>query len=223
MRRLAILVLAMGCTGGLSGCHEVIGLLLAASGDPPVHGGVGANKGRAFKGTAKGDLASRLVIKHGFVKSKIRNVRYIGTFKSALTGAPGANDDALGPLQSAQWHGKFDGTRNRRTGKIKMNGLVLATFTDETQGRACLRLTFRGKRKQNAPRGKPGRSTITILGGQRAVQTLRGKATVRVKIKSGDRIRVLGRVKTHQGSPRGFPPKCTKLEKKFGLQPLFSR
>jgi hypothetical protein len=223
MRRIAIFALAAACGGGLSGCKDVMLVLLSAYGDPPIHGGVAADQGRSFKGTATGGLSGKLTIRHGFVKSKIRNARFVGTFKSALTGAPAAGDVALGPLQNAQWHARLNATRNRKTGKIKMNGLVLATFTDEAEGRVCLRLTYGGKRRQNAPRGKPGAGRIAVLGGERGAQTLRGTASARVKLKSGDRIRLLGRVKTRRGSPRGFPRACSKLEKTFGLQPLASR
>jgi hypothetical protein len=220
VRRIALFALAAGCSGGLSGCHEVIDILLSASGDPPVHVSSIAGQGRAFRGTAEGSLIGKITLRHGFVKSRIRNARFIGTFSSKLTGDAVAGDDALGPLTSARWHGRFDGIRNRRTGRIKMNGLVLATFTDETAGRACLRLGYGGKRAQNHRRGKPGTSNIVILGGEGGARTLRGTATARIRVVRGHKLSIRGSVKQRRGSPRGFPPVCRKLEKKFGLQPL---
>jgi hypothetical protein len=216
VRRLALLAAALAGAFVLSGCHELLRVSLGGA-DPPVHNpppagrpAADASAGRAFTGRADGNLASRVRLSHGFVKSKTSWARFIGSYTSSLTGSP---------LASAQWHGRFKGVRNRATGKITVKGLVLATFTDTTAGRACLRLSHGGKRKQNR-RQAPGRSKLTVLGGEGGARTLRGVANVRVRLKRNNSLRLRGRVKSRQGAARGFTPACRKLEKKFGLQPL---
>jgi hypothetical protein len=224
--RLAVIVVAGACAIALSGCHEVLRLAFGGDRDPPVHAPpagparAAATKGRAFTGQAEGRLAARATIKHGFVKSTMRNARFIGTFSAKLSGAPVAGDDALGPLASAGWHGQLTATRNRATGKIVLTGMVLATFTEPAAGRACLRLSYKNKRAQNKPLRKPGSSTLKVLGGEGGARTLAGSATVRVKGGTTDKLKLSGRVKASRGKPRGFTSACTKLERKFGLQPL---
>jgi hypothetical protein len=180
--------------------------------------------GRAFTGRADGRLAARATIRHGFVKSTMRNVRFIGDFTSKLSGPPMPGDESLGVLESSTWHGRFSATRNRANGKITMKGLILATFDDPSAGRACLRLSYRnarkGKRKFNRRRGA---SRIAILGGEGGARTLAGSATVRVTALAGGAMRLSGRVKARRGPERGFPAACAKLEKTFGLQPLPNR
>ncbi len=126
---------------------------------PPGPAQAAAARGRQFTGRADGQLASRIKITHYAKLSKTNTFRFFGTFRSAPTGSPQAGDDALGPLASAQWYARFKGQRNRVTGKIKLKGLILATFDDPAAGRACLTLRHRGKRKQNRRPTKPGRST----------------------------------------------------------------
>jgi hypothetical protein len=234
-RRIAIVVLASAGAVGLSGCHEILRVTLGEP-DPPVHNpppagrrsvppapstAAAAAAGRAFVGKADGQLASRVKLRHGFVKSMIGPARFIGQYTSRLTGPPVAGDDALGPFESAQWHGQFSATRNRANGKITAKGLVLATFTDPSAGRACLRLGYRNARKGKKGRNrKKGTSTLKVLGGEGGAQTLAGTATVRVTIAASGKLTVRGRVKARRGPARGFTPACTKLEKKFGLTPL---
>ena len=226
MHRLALAAILLFCPFALGGCEFiyvfcVLGKELCA--DPPVDadhartsGARDSAAGTPFRGTARGQLTGKLTLKHGPVKSTIKNARFFGTFKAT----PQRNKAALGPLSSAQWHAKLGGVRNRRTGKIKVKGLVLATFDDAAAGRACLRLTHRGVRKQNRGRlKKASRSTIQVLGGEGGARTLRGTAAVRVKLKGGV-LRMGGTVKQRRGAARGFTPACTKLEKKFGLQPV---
>jgi hypothetical protein len=225
--RLALLVAACLGTLVLSGCHEV--LRATFGGDRPVHrvdGGAspsgpvaGAAAGRAFRGRADGELASRIKQKDGFVKTKLGPGRFIGDFKARLTGSPSAGDDALGPLAAARWYGRFTARRNRATGRIKIAGLVLADFDDATAGRACLRLKHRGKRKQHR-RNAPGRSVLTVQGGEGAAETLYGTATVRVGLTSANKLRLRGRVKQRRGAARALTPACAKLKRKFKLPPV---
>ena len=176
--------------------------------------------GRQFKGRAKGQLASRLTLTHYAKLSKTNTFRYAGTFKSSPTGSPQAGDDALGPLQSAQWAASFKAQRNRVNGTIKLNGLILATFDDPAAGRACLKLRHRGQRKQNRRPTKPGRSNVTVIGGEGGSRTLRGTAKVRVILKKSGVVRLRGTVNAKQGPARGLPKQCRKLRKQAGLQPL---
>jgi hypothetical protein len=215
-RRLALLAAAGFSTVVLSGCHEILRVTFGES-DQPVHNPPSAGRpyadssaGRSFTGRADGQLASRLQIKHGFVKSKTSWARFTGQYTSSLTGSP---------LASAQWHGRFKGVRNRATGKFAVKGMVLATFTDPAAGRACLRLSHKAVRKQNR-RPKPGRGVVTVLGGEGGARTLRGKAIVGVRLARDSSLRLRGKVKSRRGAARGFTPACTKLERKFKLAPL---
>jgi hypothetical protein len=188
--------------------------------DPPVTGGhdVGgspgtarASAGTAFTGRSDGQLASRIRYRHGAVKTRTSSARFIGNYTSSLTDSP---------LASAQWHSRVRGVRNRATGRFRIKGLVLATFTDATAGRACLRLGYRGRRAQNRRPRKRGRGVLTMLGGEGGARTLYGKAIVRVKLTRANKMRFRGRVTQSQGAERGFTPACAKLERKFGLTPL---
>jgi hypothetical protein len=161
------------------------------------------------------------------VISTIKNARFIGDFRSKLTGPPAPGDDRLGPLASSQWHGEFAAVRNRANGKIKFTGLILATFEDQSAGRTCLKLKYRnakgkgkGRKRRKADRNR-GASTIVVLGGEGGAVTLTGSATVKVALAGdGKSMLVGGRVKTARGPARRFTPACTKLEQKFGLQPV---
>ena len=213
----------------LSGCHEVLRASLGNP-DPPVHNPNSAGRsaplagaaasGRAFVGRADGQLSGRIKIRHGFVKSKIGPARFVGTFSAQPTGPAQPGDESLGPFESAQWHARLRAVRNRRTGKIKGKGLVLATFDDPSAGRACLRLGHKARRKQNRYPRKGGRGRVTVLGGEGGARTLAGTATARVKINSDGSLVLSGHVSPSQGPERGFTAACTKLEQRFGLQPL---
>jgi hypothetical protein len=220
-RRLALFAAAGAATLALSGCHEMFHFGPGEDPtDPPVHGGqdIGGSPGTArasvgtpFTGRADGQLASRIKFRHGFVKTKTSSARFIGNYTSSLEDSP---------LASAQWHARFKGVRNRATGRFRVKGLVLATFTDPTAGRACLRQTYRGRRAQNRRPRKRGRGVFTMLGGEGGARTLYGRAIVRVKLTRANKMRFRGSVNARQGAERGFTPACTKLERKFGLQPL---
>jgi hypothetical protein len=236
--RVAMAAAAVGLVLALSGCHEVLEVFVGnENDDPPVHNvgppagpagvdAIPAAAGRAFSGRADGELASRIVLKHGFVVSTIKKVRFIGEFKGKLTGPPAPGDDSLGPLANSTWHGEFSSARNRATGKIKMSGLILATYPDPSAGRSCLRLKYnnaktkrKDKRGRRADRNR-GTSTIKILGGEGGAATLAGSATVKVRLASDKTMIVTGRVKATRGRARAFPLACTRLEKKFRLQPV---
>ena len=219
-RRLACLAALGAATFAFSGCHEMFHF--GPGEDPndyPVGGHdigaspgtAGASAGTRFTGRADGQLASRIKFTHRAVKSRTSSARFIGNYTSSLESSP---------LASAQWHGRFKGVRNRKTGKFKFKGLVLATFDDVTAGRACLRLGYKGKRRQNRRPKKRGRGVFTMLGGEGGAQTLYGKAIVRVKLTQANKMRFRGSVTQRQGAERGFTPACTKLERKFGLTPL---
>lgn len=213
--RLALPVLLVASALALSGCHEILRVTLGSN-DPPTHNPPPAGRtaaGTAFTGTATGQLTGRIKLVHGFVKSTMKNGRFFGDFKAQ------SSNPRLGPLSDAQWHGRFNATRNRATGRVKLSGLILATFTDESAGRACLRLRHRGRRKQNRYPAKAGSSKLTVVGGEGGARTLAGTATARVRLK-GHRLRLKGRVSQRQRAATGFTPACTKLEKKFGLTPL---
>jgi hypothetical protein len=214
-RRIAVLAVTGVASLALTGCHEMFHLGFGLDPDDPDVHGSGAVAGKPFRGRADGDLASPMKVRHGFVKSKTSWARFIGAYESTLSGDP-----ALGPLAGAQWHGRFRSVRNRATGRFAINGLVLATFEDATAGRACLRLAHRGRRAQNRRPRKPGSTTLTVLGGEGGARTLRGTARVRVRLARDNTLRLRGRVKASRRAERGFPRACTKLETKFGLQPL---
>lgn len=216
--RLALIAAATAGTLALSGCGEMWRLGFGDEFvDPPIHD-VGANPGTAapsagqrFRGRADGELASRMRVRHGNVKTRTSNARFIGNYTSTLESSP---------LASAQWHGRFRAVRNRATGRFRINGLVLATFDDPIAGRACLRQRYRGRRAQNQRPRKAGRGVFTVLGGEGGARTLRGEARVRVRLTRADKMRFRGRVTSRQGGERGFTPACSRLERKFGLQPL---
>lgn len=217
-RRLASFAAAIAAALALSGCGEMYRLGFGEVwSDPDVHGfgpdprPAGVSAGRRFTGRAEGERTSRMRVKHGNVKSRTSSVRFIGKYTSSLEGSP---------LASAQWHGRFRAVRNRATGRFRINGLVLATFDDATAGRACLRQRYRGRRAQNRPPRKRGRGVFTMLGGEGGARTLRGEAIVRVRLTRANKMRFRGRVTSRQGEERGFTPACTKLEQKFGLEPL---
>jgi hypothetical protein len=230
MHRLALLAILLFCPFAMSGCDAIyIFCLKPLLGEdfckdtpvydehPPASGVRTSAGGTPFTGTARGQLTGKLTIKHFPVKSKIKNARFFGDF----TATPKRNSAALGPLSSAQWHGKFGGTRNRKTGRINVKGLVLATFDDAAAGRACLKVTHRATRKQKRARFKKrSKSTVKVVGGEGGARTLHGTANVRLKLKSTGVLKMNGTVKQRRGAARGFTPACTKLEKKFGLQPV---
>jgi hypothetical protein len=226
LARRAVMLAALAAAAlALSGCFQLFTQGFDPTEppmDPPVHGNdigaspdsVAATGGRPFRGRAAGQLGSRMTIRHGFVKTKSNWARFFGTYRSTL-----ADDEALGPLSSAQWHGRFRTVRNRATGRFAISGLVLATFDDATAGRACLRLASRGRRRQNRRPTRAGLSNLTVLGGEGGARTLRGTARVRVRLARDNSLRLRGRVKARRGAARGLNPACTKLERKFGLQP----
>jgi hypothetical protein len=223
MRAQFIVLLALSASLGFTGCDEMFEITFGF--DPAVLEGHdraadAAAAGRAFRGRAEGTLAGKMKIRHGPLKSKTNRARFVGTYKSTLTGETAPADDELGPLARAQWHARFRGIRNRETGKITIKGLVLATFDDPTAGRACVRLRNTGRRAQNRHAKRASRSTLTVLGGEGGARTLRGTATARVRLARGHSLRLRGRVNTRQGAERGFTPACTRLERKFGLDPL---
>jgi hypothetical protein len=220
--RLALLAATAASALALSGCfEEFIQAAEFIPDDPDVHrggqdttGGPGSARaaaGAPFTGVAEGQLAGRITIRHGFVKSRTSWARFIGNYTSSLEDSP---------VASAQWHGRFKSVRNRATGRFRIKGLVLSTFDDTTAGRACLRLGYKGKRKQNRRPRKRGRGVFKMLGGEGGARTLYGKATVRVKLTRTGKMRFRGRVGARQGAERGFTPACTRLERKFGLTPL---
>jgi hypothetical protein len=220
--RLASLAATAAAALALSGCYPLFNHEFSPIGSPydPPPGGhdIGANPGSAgssagqrFTGRAEGQLASRMKLTDYSVKTKSTWARFIGSYTSSLEGSP---------LSSADWHGKFKTVRNRKTGKFRIKGLVLSTFDDATAGRACLRLGYGGKRKQNRRPRKRGRGVFKMLGGEGGAETLYGKAIVRVKLTRANKMRFRGRVTQRQGAERGFTPACTRLERKFGLTPL---
>lgn len=225
MRVLSSLTVLAACAVVLSGCEGL--MILGIGPDPPVHRvDGGASPGRAVasgtaparvSGVAVGELGSRMTIKHGFVRSTIRNARFFGTFRAA----PGSAA-RLGALADAQWHGRFSGVRDRRNQKIKLRGLVLATFTDPEAGRACLRLSYRNVRKRGARRAnrKRGMATLSVLGGEGGAQTLGGSARVRARLAADGSIRISGIATPRAVPARGLNAACTKLRGQFGLAPL---
>jgi hypothetical protein len=170
-----------------------------------------ASAGKRFTGRADGQLASRILYRHGDVKTRTSWARFIGDYTSSLENSP---------LASAQWHSRIKGVRNRATGRFRIKGLVLSTFDDPTAGRACLRLGYRGRRAQNRRPRRRGRGVFTMLGGEGGARTLRGTAVVRVKLTRANKMQFRGRVSTRRDTERGFTPACTRLERKFGLTPL---
>jgi hypothetical protein len=213
--RIAVWVVAGAGVVGLSGCHEILRVTLGGD-DPPVHNPPPAGRtatanaaGRAFQGRADGELFGYR-LRHGFVKTTLK-AGYIGNYKADLTGSP---------LASGKWHARFKAVRNRATGRIVITGLVLSTFTDTTAGRACLKLSERAVRKQNRRRVRRARGRVTVVGGEGAARTLYGTARARVRLKADGSARLRGRMRSHQGEERGFTPACTKLERKFKLQPV---
>ncbi len=214
-RRLAILAAGAVAMLAFSGCHEI--LRATFGNDRPVHrvdpGGSPTTAttaaGRPFTGRADGELFS-YKLKHGNVKTRMR-AKFIGDYRSDLTGSP---------LASGQWHARFKVLRNRATGKTVITGLVLSTFTDTTAGRACLKLSQEHVRKNNTRRLKRSRGKVTVLGGEGAARTLYGTARARVRLKRNGSAGLRGRMRSHQGVERGFTRACSRLEQKFGLQPL---
>jgi hypothetical protein len=217
--RLASFAAAIAATFALSGCFQTFfqGFDPFPRDRPLGHdvggspGSAGASAGQRFTGRADGDLASRMKVTHGAVKSRTSWARFIGSYTSTLEDSP---------LASAQWHGRFRAVRNRATGRFRINGLVLATFDDASAGRACLRQTYRGRRAQNRRPKKPGRGVFTMLGGEGGARTLKGEARVRVRLTRANKMRFRGTVTSRQGDERGFTPACTRLERKFGLTPV---
>ena len=220
--RLASLAAIAAAAFALGGCNELFNHEFSPFGSPydPPPGGhdvggspgsAGASAGQRFTGRAEGQLASRMKLTDFAVKTKSSWARFIGDYTSSLENSP---------LASADWNGKFKTVRNRKTGKFRIKGLVLSTFDDPTAGRACLRLGYRGKRKQNRRPRKRGRGVFTVLGGEGGARTLYGKAIVRVKLTKANKMRFRGSVTQRQGAERGFTPACAKLERKFGLTPL---
>ena len=198
-----------------SGCHEVLRATFGS--DRPVHnvdGGASPSTtatvaGRPFKGRADGELFG-YKLRHGNVKSKM-TAKVIGDYKSDLTGSA---------LASGDWHARFKAVRNRATGKTVITGLVLSTFDDASAGRACLKLSFKGVRKNNSRRIRRSRGKVTMVGGEGGAKTLYGTARARIRLKRNGSVRLRGRMRSHQGVERGFTSACTRLEGKFGLTPL---
>ena len=146
------------------------------------------------------------------MKSRTSSARFIGDYTSSLTDSP---------LASAQWHGRFKGVRNRKTGKFKLQGAGARDLRrrDRRQGVPSPGLQGQAQRR-TAARKKRGRGVFTMLGGEGGARTLRGTATVRVKLTRANKMRFRGTVTDRQGAERGFTPACSKLERKFGLTPL---
>jgi hypothetical protein len=217
-RRLAFLAAAAAATLAFSGCHDMLLITLGSKKDPPVHhpppagrtAGADAAAGRPFTGRADGDY-SWYKLRHGFVKTTLK-AGYVGDYKSDLTGSP---------LASGAWHARFKAVRNRATGRVVTTGLVLSDFTDTTAGRACLKVSERAIRKQNRRhRLKRARGKVTVVGGEGDASTLYGTARARIRLKRNGSARLSGRMRSHRGVERGFTRACTRLERKFGLQPL---
>ena len=220
-RRLVLPAALAAAAFALSGCYELFNHSFSPfqiNDPPPSSHDIGASPGSAgtsaraqFTGIAEGDLASRMKITDYAVMTRSSWARFIGSYTSDLESSP---------LADADWHGKFKTVRNRKTGRFRIKGLVLATFTDATAGRACLRLGYRGRRAQNRRPRKRGRGVFTMLGGEGGARTLYGEAIVRVRLTRANKMRFSGRMRSHQGDERGFTLACRKLEQKFGLQPL---
>ena len=198
-----------------SGCHEILRVTLGNDRPPhdAVRGSATTNAtvaaGRPFKGRADGELFG-YKLRHGLVKSKMK-AKLFGAYKSDLTGSP---------LASGDWHARFKAVRNRATGRTVITGLVLSTFDDATAGRACLKLSFKGVRKNNTRRIRRSRGKVTMVGGEGGARTLYGTARARIRLKRNGSVRLRGRMRSHQGVERGFTAACTRLEGKFGLTPL---
>lgn len=215
-RRLALLAAAAVAMLAFSGCHDLLLITLGSKKDPPVHrvdGGASPSAtsaaGRPFTGRADGEYAW-YKLRHGFVKSTLK-AGYIGDYESDLTGSA---------LASGQWHGRFKAVRNRDTGRVVITGLLLSTFTDTTAGRACLKVSERAVRKQNQRRRlRRARGKVTVVGGEGDARTLYGRARARVRIRKGT-VRLRGRLRSHRGPERGLTRACTRLEKKFNLEPI---
>jgi hypothetical protein len=232
-RRVALLAPAVTAAAiALSGCHEILRVTLGRP-DPPVHNptsagrraapaaGIAASAGRPFTGKAKGKLAGRIVLRHGFVKSTMKNALFAGTLTGTLPGPARAGDELLGPFVSSRWNGRFTVVRDRRNGKIDLTGLVLATSGDQA-GRSCLKLSYRNLRKgKRAKSRNRGTGTLRIVGGEGTAKTLTGTARVNVRLLvRSETLRLSGRVKAAQGAPRRLPPACAKLERQVGLAPI---
>jgi hypothetical protein len=232
---MAAVAVVGGCAVALSGCHEVLRATFGRP-DPPVHNPppagraapvahAAASAGRAFNGKASGKLASRIQLKHGFVKSTMGPGRFIGTFTGTLPGAAQPGDELLAPFTRSDWHAVFKAVLDRRNKKITMSGLILADYVNSTSGtavagRACLRMGYKNARKGKRFVRNRGRSTVTVLGGEGDAATLVGSAVVKVRQTTGDNFRMSGRAKVRRGASRGLNAACTKLERKFKLAPL---
>ncbi|HYH58912.1 MAG TPA: hypothetical protein VD790_06795 [Thermoleophilaceae bacterium] len=221
--RFAALGMVILSAFALTGCYRVFRATLGGP-DPPVHypfsAGHVAATGEKFSGSVTSQLASTIKIKHGFVKSKIRNARFTGQFKGKLRDASSQSQALLGPLANATWHANLSSTLNRATKNIKAKGLILATYEDGS-GRACMRLGYKNAKKRVKGRRNKGKSTLKVLGGEGAASTLAGTSRVKVtmKPKSG-KTRLRGRVNADRGPATPLPRRCTKLRKKFGLAPI---
>ena len=225
-KRLALLAATGLSAFALSGCHELFEITFGF--DPDILEGHGASDrsagaaatGRAFRGRADGEFRGKMKIRHGPVRSKTNRVRWVGRYRTTLTGPAQPGDEALAPLLRAQWHGRFRGVRNRRTGRIVITGMVLATFDDPTAGRACLSLRNTGTRKQNRHAKRASRATLTVLGGEGGARTLRGTSAVRARLGRGDTLRLRGHMKARRGAERGFTTACTRLKRRFPASEL---
>ena len=204
----------------LSGCHDDVPLRAGRRPErlssrwprhrsQPGHGRGSA--GTRFTGRADGQLASRIKFTHRAVKSRTSSARFIGNYTSSLENSP---------LASAQWHGGSRGVRNRRTGKFKFKGLVLATFDDADRRPGVPSPGLQGKRRQNRRPDEAGPRRLHDAGrrGRRSDALRHGDRSV--KLTQANKMRFRGRVTQRQGAERGFTPACTKLERKFGLTPL---
>lgn len=228
--RLAHLAAALAATGAafaFSGCHQILQVTFGDP-DPPVHQppppakkravAAGGSGGTTFTGVADGELAARATIRHGFVKTTIRNARFAGTFRAT----PATSDAELGALSDASWAGRLTAVRDRRNQKVRMKGLILATFADPSAGRACLRLTYRNVRKKGrrTANRKRGTGVVKVLGGEGGAQTLGGSARVKVRLTAAGGLRLSGVAMPRDVPARGLNAACTKLRAQVGLAPL---
>ena len=90
LSRLAVLA---GCAVSLSSCHELLRVHVrrrrsagARAATPWARGPRRLRLPARSSGRADGELAARATLKHGFVKSTIRNARFRGTFTARTAG-----------------------------------------------------------------------------------------------------------------------------------------
>jgi hypothetical protein len=118
----------------------------------------------------------------------------------------GGTPAAAKALLDSTWLTRLSFSWNRRTDRITLRGVAVATLADQP-GQACVHYSLRSGRGGR----RFGTGRLTVVGGTGAAATTRAVASVKVTVPRPGQFRLTGKLTTGTRAARGLSPACQAI------------